>query len=61
MLAPRILNKLEEILGKERLLKEWEERLAYSYDSQVEESIPAAIAFPQNEEEISQIMKLAYE
>ncbi|MGB9607127.1 MAG: FAD-binding oxidoreductase, partial [bacterium] len=60
-LAQRILKKLTEILGKEKLLTEWEERLTYSYDSQVEEAIPAAIAFPQSEEEVAEILKLAYE
>lgn len=61
MLAQRILKKLTEILGKEKLLTEWEERLTYAYDSQVEEAIPAAIAFPQSEEEVAEILKLAYE
>ncbi|MBC7328262.1 FAD-binding protein [bacterium] len=61
MLAPRILKKLEEILGKERIIEDWEGRLTYSYDAQVEEAVPAAVVFPQSDEEIAQIMKLAYE
>jgi len=61
MLAPRILKKLGEILDKEKLLTDWEGRLAYSYDAQIEDAIPSAVVFPQDEEEIAQLMKLAYE
>lgn len=61
MLAPRILKKLEEILDKENIVSDWEGRLTYAYDAQVEEAIPSAVVFPQNEEEIAEIMKLAYE
>ncbi len=61
MLAPRILKKLEEMLDKEKVVSDWETRLTYAYDAQVEESIPSAVVFPQNEEEIANVMRLAYE
>lgn len=61
MLATRILRRLEEILDKENVVTDWDVRLTYAYDAQVEESIPSAVVFPKNEEEISAIMRLAYE
>lgn len=61
MIAPRILKRLEEILDKEKVITHWEGRLVYAYDAQVEEAVPSVVVFPQNEEEIAEIMRLAYE
>ncbi len=58
----KVINRLEEIIGKERVLTSIEHRLVYSYDATPTFStLPDAIVIPKTAEEISQILKLANE
>lgn len=51
--------KLEDIVGKKNVLRSKEDRICYSYDAQLTESLPDAVAIPKNAEEISEILKYA--
>jgi glycolate oxidase len=53
-------NKLKEIVGKENFFNSNEDKLVYSYDgTPVYRNLPEAIVFPKDDEQISQILKLA--
>lgn len=55
-----ILNNLKTIVGKENFFDSNEDKLVYSYDgTPVYRQLPEAILFPQSDEQISQILKLA--
>jgi glycolate oxidase len=59
MLSSKVLKRLEEILGQERVKSAPEDLLAYSYDGYLQESLPGAVVFPRTTEEVSAVMKLA--
>ncbi len=50
---------LEKILGKDHVTKESGDLLCYSYDGTQQSFMPDAVVFPENAEEVSQIMRLA--
>ncbi|MEE9474248.1 MAG: FAD-binding oxidoreductase, partial [Candidatus Hydrothermarchaeaceae archaeon] len=50
---------LEEIVGRENVLTSKEERICYSYDAQLKESLPDAVVIPENVFQISEILKFA--
>ena len=53
-------EKLKSIVGKNNFFDSKEDKLVYSYDgTPVYQHLPEAVLFPQNEEQISQILKLA--
>lgn len=53
-------NKLKSIVGSDNYFDSFEDRLVYSYDgTPVIQQMPEAVVFPQDEEQISQIVKLA--
>lgn len=57
-----MIDRLKEIVGKERVLTSIEHRIVYSYDATPTFStLPDAIVIPKTTEEISQILKLANE
>jgi glycolate oxidase len=54
------ISRLYEIVGKEQVLTETEDRITYAYDgTQLLSQAPEAIVIPQNSQEISEILKLA--
>lgn len=54
------LNKLKEITGNKNFLDSQEDKICYSYDgTPLIETLPEAIVFPENEEQISKIIQLA--
>jgi len=55
----KTLKNIRELVGEDYFSDSLEDRLCYSYDSTIEESLPEAIAFPGSAEEIAQIMKWA--
>lgn len=58
----RIIRRLEEIVGKGRVLTSIENRIAYSYDATPTfASLPDAIVIPETPEHVSQVLKLANE
>lgn len=58
----KIIGRLEEIVGKERVLTSLEHRIVYSYDATPTFStLPDAVVIPKTADEISRILKLANE
>lgn len=55
-----IIDELVFIFGKENVLTEREDMIAYSYDAAPVEIEPEAVVFAITTEQISQLMKLAY-
>lgn len=54
------LQELHNIFGKENVLVEKEDRIAYSYDASPVEILPEAVVFATTAEQISGLMKFAY-
>lgn len=55
-----VKEELRRITGGENLLDSDEDRLCYSFDATPEfQKLPEAVIFPENEEQISEILKLA--
>lgn len=53
-------EKIKSIVGKSNFADEYEDKLCYSYDgTPIFQHLPEAVVFPENEEQISEIVKLA--
>jgi glycolate oxidase len=59
MLAPRIIQRLQQIVGTENVTCERADLLCYSYDATQQSFLPEVVVFPGNAQEISQIVLLA--
>lgn len=58
----RTIRRLEEIVGRERVLTSTEHRIVYSYDATPTfANLPDAIVIPETPEHVSEILKLANE
>ncbi len=56
------LKKLKNIVGKKGYLDSTADLLSYSYDATTDwQSIPEIVLFPQNREQVSEIMKVAFD
>lgn len=55
-----IIEELVSIFGKECVLTDREDMIAYSYDAAPVEIEPEAVVFPTTTEQVSQLMQLAY-
>ena len=51
--------KLEDIVGKENVLRSKEDRICYSYDAQLKEALPDAIVIPEDKHQIAEVLKYA--
>lgn len=51
--------KLENIVGKENVLRSKEDLLCYSYDAQLKESLPDAVVIPEDKYQIAEVLKYA--
>ena len=60
MIAKSIIKDLTRIVGKENILADLKDLLAYSYDATMRQEMPDVIVFPRSTEQVSAIMKLAY-
>ena len=58
-LSSFILKKLQKILGKDGIKINKEELVCYSYDATGKSYLPDAVIFPESENQISQVLKLA--
>jgi len=56
-----ILRQLKKIAGKDAVLDRLEDRRLYEYDGGIDRSIPAAVVFGLNAEQISRVMRFANE
>lgn len=56
----KLKEKIKAIVGSSNFTDAYEERLCYSYDgTPIFQKLPEAIVFPENEDQISEIVKLA--
>ncbi len=60
MIAKSIIKDLTKIIGKENILADLKDLLAYSYDATMRQEMPDVIVFPRSTEQVSAIMKLAH-
>lgn len=58
-ISNQILNKLKEIVGSARMFTKKADLYSYSYDASFGEYLPEVVLQPQNQEDISKIIKLA--
>lgn len=61
MMEQGLIDKLKEILGPEEVLTDAEDLICYGYDATMAECKPDCVVFPTSTEQISEIMKLAYD
>lgn len=62
MIDKNVLNKIKSIVGRENFSDSDEHKIVYSYDATpVYKQLPEAVVFPQNEDQIIQIVQLANE
>jgi glycolate oxidase subunit GlcD len=60
VLAKSIFKDLSKIVGKENILADLKDLLAYSYDATMRQEIPDVIVFPRSTEQVSAIMEIAH-
>lgn len=60
-MAQKIIKELVELIGRENVLYSRSDLLAYSYNANQHQEVPEVIVFPRNTEEISKIIKIAYQ
>lgn len=56
-----VIKELRSIVGKERCLTDFEDRLVHSYDATKQSVIPDVVVKPKSTEEVSAIVKVAHE
>src|SRR5262249_62177792 len=54
-----ILRQLKKIAGKDAVLDRLEDRRLYEYDGGIDRSVPGAVVFGLNAEQISRVMRFA--
>ncbi len=55
-----VKEKIRSVVGKENFLDSHEDKLCYSFDgTPIFQQLPEAVIFPENEEQISEVVKLA--
>ena len=61
MIKKNILKKLRKIFDNEDLLTSYKDRIFYQYDASLDRSIPDAIVFPRNVDQIVKLVKLCHQ
>ena len=56
---PQVINELRRIAGQDAVLDRPEDLMLYEYDAGVRKSTPGVVVFPQNAQQVSEIMRLA--
>jgi len=56
----KIVKELDKLLGKQKVFTEKEYLVTYSYDATGNEFLPDVVVFPENEQDIENILKTAY-
>lgn len=59
-MTPALLKQLKKIAGNDAVLDRLEDRRLYEYDGGVDKSVPAAVVFGLNTQQISQVMRFAH-
>ena len=57
----KTISELQRIVGKERCLTDFEDRLVHSYDATKQSALPELVVKPVSTDEVSRILKLAHE
>jgi len=57
----KAIKELRKIVGKERCLTDFEDRLVHSYDATGQREIPDVVVKPRSAEEVSRVLRLANE
>ncbi len=60
-LSIKVYNRLCKLLGKKNISSDREELICYSYDAAGNSFLPDLVVFPESEEQISEIMHLAFQ
>lgn len=55
----KVADEIKAVVGQDYFFDSFEDRLCYSYDATIEESLPEWIAMPGSVEEIARLMRLA--
>lgn len=64
LLSKKPVDKLIEVLGKEKVSTSLVERKLYSYDATpipIERALPSAVVFPTSQEDVQKLVKVCYE
>ncbi len=61
MLSKGVLQQIVNIVGKQSVMTEVEERLTYAYDASFHRHIPDLVVFPTDEEQVASLLTLANE
>ncbi len=56
----KTINEFQKCLGKEKVFSEPEYLVTYAYDATGAQSLPDLVVFPESEEDIQQVLKIAY-
>ncbi len=59
MSLPAVIDELRKIAGRDAVLDRPEDLMLYEYDAGVRKSTPGAVVFPQNAQQVSEIMRVA--
>src|SRR5664279_6220808 len=59
MAIPSVIERLRSIAGRDAVLDRSEDLMLYEYDAGVRKCTPAAVVFPQDTQQVAQVMKLA--
>ena len=59
MSLPAVIDELRKIAGRDAVLHRPEDLMLYEYDAGVRKSTPGVVVFPQNSEQVSQVMRTA--
>ncbi len=59
MHLPAVIDQLRKIAGRDAVLHRPEDLMLYEYDAGVRKCTPAAVVFPENTDQVSQILQLA--
>ena len=57
----KIIKRLKKIFGKEHVMYKEKDLLLYQYDASLDRSLPDAVVFAQNREQVAQVARLCYE
>jgi len=64
LLSKKLVDKLVEVLGREKVSTSLVERKLYSYDATpipIERALPSAVVFPTSQEDVQKLVKVCYE
>jgi glycolate oxidase len=64
LLGKKPVDKLIELLGREKVSTSLLERKLYSYDATpipIERALPSAVVFPTSQEDVQKLVKVCYE